>query len=121
RRRLLDALLDAVGEVERKPDAEIAAELGFSPGTGARLAKRVDDLLVSAARRRAAADDALDAVLGHEVEGPRARADHRLPALDRQGLRARHQRALGKLVAPVGELGCARGVRALLRERARVG
>src|SRR5438132_4758045 len=65
RRRLLDALLDAVGDVERKADAEVAAQLGFPPGAGTRLAERVHDLLVGAALRSAATDDALDVVLGH--------------------------------------------------------
>src|SRR6185312_14977677 len=82
RRRFLDPLLDAVGDVKREADAEIAAELGLLAGPRARLAKRVHDLLVGAARRSTAADDALDVVLGHEVERPRAGADDRLPALD---------------------------------------
>src|SRR4030095_8000255 len=102
RRRLLDPLLDAVSDVERKSDAEVAAELGLLAGPRAGLAERVHDLLVRPARRAAATDDAPDVVLGHEVERPRARADHRLPALDRQGLRAWHQGDLGQLVAAIG-------------------
>src|SRR5207245_8998431 len=94
RGRLLDALLDAVGDVERKPDAEVTAQLGLPSGAGARLAERVHDLLVGTPRSGAAADDALDAVLGHEVQRTRARADSRLPALGAPGRRARHQRHL---------------------------
>src|SRR5438552_2509974 len=121
RRRLLDALLDAVGDVEREADAEVAAQLGVPPGAGPRLAERVHDLLVGAALRGAATDDALDVVLGHEVEGPWARADDRLPALDGQRLRARHQRDLGELVPAVGHLRRRdRVVLALVRERALV-
>ena len=93
---------------------------GLASGAGARLAKGVDDLLVGPALRRAAADDALDAVLGHEVERPRARADHRLPALDGQRLRARHQRDLLELVAPIGHRGRDRVVLALVGEGALV-
>jgi hypothetical protein len=50
----------------------------------------------------------------------RARADYRLPALDGQRLRARHQRDLPKLVAPVGHRGRDGVVLALMREGALV-
>ena len=103
-----------------KPMQRSRAQLALSPGAGARLAEGVHDLLVGPARRRAAADDALDVVLGHEVERARARADHRLPALDGQRLRPRHQRDLLKLVAPVGHRGRDRVVLALVREGALV-
>ena len=92
----------------------------LAPGAGARLAEGVDHLLVGPAGRRAAADDAPDVVLGHEVERPRARADHRLPALDRQRLRPRHQRDLLELVASVGHPRRDRVVLALVREGALV-
>src|SRR5262249_53526002 len=68
RRRSLDALLDAVGDVKRVADAEIAAQFSFLAGAGARLAERAHDLVARSARRRPAADDPLDIVLGHEVE-----------------------------------------------------
>src|SRR6202795_3961033 len=58
RRRFLDPLVDAVGDVERKADAEVAAQLGLASGAGARLAEGVDDLLIGPAGRRAPADDA---------------------------------------------------------------
>src|SRR5437899_7606502 len=120
RRGLLDALLDAVGDVERVPDAEIAAQLRLPPDPGARLAEGANDLVAGPARRRAAADDALDPVLGHEVERARAGAHHRLPALHRQRLRTRHQRDLPDLIAAVRHRGRNRVVLALVRERALV-
>src|SRR5206468_7944136 len=100
-----DALLDAVRDVEREPDAEVAAQPGLLAGAGPGFPKRVHDLLVGAALRGAAADDALDVVPGHEVQRAWAGADHRLPALDGQRLRTRHQRDLGELVSAVGHLG----------------
>src|SRR5207245_2809331 len=120
RRRLLDALLDAVGEGEWQPDAEVAARLGPRSGPGARLAERVHDFLGGSPLRRASADDAVDAVLGHEVQGARAGADYRLPALDGQCLRAWHQRDLLELVAPVGHLGREGVVLAVMRKGALV-
>src|SRR5204862_5391820 len=111
---------DAVGDVERETDAEVTAELGLTPGTRARLTERVHDFLVGATLRRASADDALDAVLRHEVQRPCTRADDRLPALDGERLRAWHQCDFPQLVAPVGHLGRDRVVLALVRERALV-
>src|SRR5439155_17864328 len=116
RRRLLDALLDAVGDVERVADAEVAAQLGLPSGAGARLTEGTDHLVAGATGRGASADEALDAVLGHEVERPLAGADHRLPALDGQRLRAWHQGDLADLVTPVGHRGRDRVVLALVRE-----
>src|SRR5262249_9579200 len=118
RRGLLDALLHAIGNVERVTDAEIAAQLGLPSGPGARLAKRANDPFAGAARRRAATDEAVDPVLGHEVEGARAGADHRLPAFHGKRLRPRHQRDVTDVVAAIGHGGRNRVVLALVRERA---
>src|SRR5437773_12368370 len=61
RRRLLDALLDAVGDVERVAEAEVAAQLGLPSGAGARLTEGTDHLVAGATGRGASADEALDA------------------------------------------------------------
>src|ERR1700704_2950227 len=45
RRRLLDPLLNAVSDVERVADAEVAAQLGLPSGTGARLTEGVHHLV----------------------------------------------------------------------------
>ena len=94
--------------------------VGFPSGPGPCLPKGVDDLLVGAAGGRAAADDPVDVVPGHEVERPGAGTDHRLPALDRPGPRARHQRDLAQLVAAVGHRRRDRVVLALVGEGALV-
>src|SRR5262249_60914133 len=73
--------------------------------------------LDGAALGRAAADDAADAVLGHEVEGPLRAALDRLPAFDRQALRRRHQRDLLERIAAIRHLRRDRIVLALVRER----
>src|SRR5918994_2237635 len=120
RRRLFDALLDAVGDVERVADAEVAAQLGFASSASPRLAEGVDYLVAGPTGRRAAADDALDAVLGHEVQRPRAGADDGLPALDGSRLRAWHQGDLPDLIAPIRHRGRDRVVLALVGEGALV-
>ena len=51
--------------------------------------------------RRTAADKPFHAVLMHEVEAARFRADHRLPTLDRLVYGARHNRHLSQFVAAV--------------------
>ena len=84
---LLDTLLDAVGDVERDADAESLARLAHLPARARASWKAWS--IVGAAGRRAAADDAADVVLCHEVERVRARAHHRLPALDRRRPRPR--------------------------------
>src|SRR4029453_2069568 len=120
RRRLLDPLLDAVGDVEREADAEIPARLGLASRAGARLAERVHDPLVGPALRRAAADDALDVVFRHEVERALTGADDRLPAFDRQRLWPGHERDLRYLVAAIRHRDRNRVVLALVSERALV-
>src|SRR5262249_59580720 len=71
----------------------------------------------AAAGGGAAADDAADAVLGHEVEGPLRAALDRLPAFDRQALRRRHQRDLLERIAAIRHLRRDRIVLALVRKR----
>ena len=66
-----------------------------------RLGPAHDDLVVGAAGDRAAAHDALDVVLGHEVHGPLAAGHHGLPALHGLVLGTRHQGQLLQRVAPV--------------------
>src|SRR5206468_12718937 len=79
-RGLLDALLHAVRDVEREPDAKVTAQLRLPSHAGPRVTERADDFLVGPSGGGAAADDALDPMLGHEVERTLARADHGLPA-----------------------------------------
>ena len=64
-----------------------------------------DDVIGGASRDRAAADDGLDVVFGHEVHGPLAGADHGLPGLHRQGPGPRHQGQFLQGVAAVGDVG----------------
>src|SRR6516162_138585 len=73
------ALRDVKLEAQRKPPAEL--ELDAAARIGSLEADHVP--LDGAAPGRAAADDAADAVLGHEVEGPLRAALDRLPAFDR--------------------------------------
>jgi len=73
-------------------------------------------LVHGAALGRAAAHHALDAVLGHELEPARRAALDRLPALDRQAERPRHQGQLFECIAAVGHLGRQRVVLALVRK-----
>src|SRR5213078_4759269 len=73
--------------------------------------------LYRAALGRTAADDAVDAVLGHEVEGAVGAALDRLPAFDRQALRRRHQGDLLQRVTAIGHLRRDRVELALVRER----
>src|SRR5215831_16870527 len=77
--RVFDALRDVKLEAQRKPLAEL--ELDAAARIGGPEADHVP--LDGAALGRAAADDAADAVLGHEVEGPLRAALDRLPAFDR--------------------------------------
>ena len=71
-RRLADALLAAVGHVEVEAEAQPLAELDLLAELGVRLLPAEHDLVHRAALGRAAADHALDAVLGHELQRARA-------------------------------------------------
>ncbi len=66
---------------------------------------------------RAAADQALDAVLGHEIERPLGPALNRLPAFDRQPQWSGHDGQLFEGVAAIGHLRRQGVVLALVRER----
>ena len=62
------------------------------------------DAVHDAALSDSAAQDSLDTVLGHEIQGSLCAALDGLPALHRQGLWAGHQRQLLEGVAAVGNL-----------------
>ena len=75
-------------------EAHPLAEFDVLADLGVRLLPVEHGLVHRPALGRAAADEALDAVLCHEVERPLAAALDRLPAFDRQPQRPRHQRQL---------------------------
>ena len=80
------------------------------------VAVAVDHAVHGAALGHAAADDALDVVLDHEVQRALRAALDRLPALDGQRSRAWHQRQFLEGVAAVGHLWRKGVVLALVRE-----
>ena len=80
-RDLAHGALARLGQVEEDPEAQPLAELVVEARALRSLLVGVNRLLGH--RRRAAADQPLDAVLHHEVEPAGAGAHHRLPALDR--------------------------------------
>src|SRR5438445_115949 len=84
------SLIAALGNVKLEPQRKALAELELDAAAriGGLEADHVP--LDGAALGGAATDDAADAVLGHEVEGPLRAALDRLPAFDRQALRRRH-------------------------------
>jgi hypothetical protein len=114
RRHLADGPLPRLGEVEEDTDAEVLAGRQIHAGAGGGLAISQDRLLGH--RGGAAADDALDAVLDHEVQAPRAGADDGLPALHGTPERAGHQREPGQLVTAIGDGRRQRVVLAVMRE-----
>src|SRR5207237_4616141 len=87
----------AVRDVEMEAEAHALAELDVDAETLMRLLPFQDDAVHRAALCRAAADQALNAVLRHEIERPFAAALNRLPAFDRKPPRPRHQRQLLEL------------------------
>src|SRR6185437_5582792 len=104
RRRLADRLLAALGNVELVAERQTLAEFDVD---AAPLVGRLEPEHVAfdrAAFGRAAADDAADAVLRHEIEGAVGPALDRLPTLDRQAFRAWDQRDLLQGIAAIGDL-----------------
>ena len=81
-----------------------------------RIGPALDDFFGRTARDCAAANHWLDAVLGHEIHGLLAGADHWLPGLDWKVLGSRNQRELLQGVSPVGDLWRKRVVLALVGE-----
>ena len=113
---LADALFAAVGDVEVKPEAEAFTEGEVAPQASVRLLPPHDHFVHGAAFGRAAAHDALDAVGGHEVDGPPGPSLNRLPALDGSPQRARDERQLPKLVPAIRNGRGQRVVLAVVRE-----
>ena len=114
RRDLAHRALATLREVIEDAEAQALAELVVEPRAVRGVLERVDRLLGH--RRGAAADEAPDAVLHHEVEAARARAHHGLPRLD--GMHgARHECQLLQLVAAVRNVRRQRVVLALVGER----
>ena len=108
--------LAAVGDKEMKAEAEPLAEFELDAALLMRLLPGEHDVVHRAALGRAAADQALDAVLGHEVERPIAAALDRLPAFDRQPQGPRHHGQFFEVVAAIGHPRRDRVVLALVRE-----
>src|SRR5207247_8237689 len=100
-------------ETEREALAEF--ELDAAARIGGLKPEHVP--LYRAALGRTAADDAVDAVLGHEIEGAVGAALDRLPAFDRQALRRRHQGDLLQRVAAIRHLRRDRVEFSFMRER----
>ncbi len=101
-------------------DDEIGAQGRLASVAGQGVAIRVHHFVGGTTRRGAPADNALDAVLGHEVHRPLAGTDDRLPAFDRHGPGFWYQRDVLQLIAPVGNTGWNGVVVAIVREGATV-
>src|ERR1700730_13130441 len=112
-----DRLLAALGDVELEAERQALAEFELDAAAGISGLEPEHVPLHRAALGRAAADDAVDAVLGHEVESAVGAALDRLPAFDRQALPRRHPADLLHRIAAIGPLGRDRVVLALVRER----
>ena len=112
-----DRLFLGIGDEVRDAQYQVAAKLGIVPVCGLDLLPPPDHLLGRAAGSGPTADDPLDAVLRHEVQGAVARADYGLPALHRQIDRPRHQGYLLERVASVRHLRRDCVVLAMMRER----
>jgi hypothetical protein len=97
-------------------EAQPLAELDLFADLGVRRLPGEHHLVHGPALGRAAADHALDAVLGHELQRARRAALDRLPALHRQVEGPRNQGELLQGVAAIGDLGRQRVVLALVRE-----
>ncbi len=104
------------GDEEVEAEAQPLAELEVHAFLGMRLLPVEHDVVHRPAFGRAAADHALDAVLGHEVERALGRALHRLPAFDRQAEGPRHDGQVLEVVAAIGHARRDRVVLALMRE-----
>ena len=103
--RLPRRFLNRGRNLEMEAHRQILAQLGLRlavPPQG--IPVGVHNPVHRPAFRRTPADDALDAHLRHKLQRPPGAALNRLPALHRQRPRARHQRQLLQLVAPVGNL-----------------
>src|SRR5207249_262649 len=97
-------------------DAEPLAQRGLAPGPTVRVTVGLDDGAHGSAFGHAAPDEALDAVLGHEVHAARGRALDRLPAL--HGVNGpRHQGEVLQIVAAIRDAGGNGVVLAVVGER----
>ena len=103
-RRDLESRLLSVGDVDEEPDAQVLTELQIATRTGIRVPERLDHGMHSTAFGDASANNTFDPMPGHEVQPSRGGALNRLPALDRQVYRTRHQRDLLEGVASVRHL-----------------
>ena len=112
-----DPLLAVFGEIEMEAETQPLAQFEMLAAPRMRLLPSEDDLVHRAALGRAAADQPLDPVLCHEVHGPRGAALNRLPALDREPQRPRHQRQLLERIAAIRHLRRQGVIFAAMRER----
>ena len=100
---LLHRLLDAGSKVEVEADADAFTRLWvLVTGPDHCVPVAVDDAVHGAALGHASSNDALYAVLDHEVQRPLRAALDWLPALDGQLARAGHQGKLLQRVAAIG-------------------
>ncbi len=98
--RLSDGSLSSLGEMEGDAEAEVLAEFGFDSRSSLGLLESANRAFGE--QRRAPADEALEAVLHHEVDAAGGGAHDRLPALDGRAERSGDQGELFQFVAAIG-------------------